>query len=67
MTAVTLSPASVADSDVHAACVAVAAASDLSEERGSALFRAALAAVRSAEQRLGRVKEGERRGREKEE
>ena len=65
--AVTLSPASVADSDVHAACVAVAAASDLSEERGSALFRAALAAVRSAEQRLGRVKEGERRGREKEE
>jgi hypothetical protein len=47
--------------DIHAACVAVAAAANLSEERGSVVFRAALAAIWSVEQRAmeGR-KEGER-------
>jgi hypothetical protein len=44
----TLRPDSVTDDDVHAACLAVAAASDLTEERGTALFRAALAAIRRA-------------------
>ncbi|MGA0534345.1 MULTISPECIES: hypothetical protein [Hansschlegelia] len=54
-------PADAIGDDVHAACVAVAAAADLSEERGSAVFKAALAAIRSAERRRieGR-KEGER-------
>lgn len=51
----------IGDDDIHAACVAVAAAADLSEERGSVVFRAALAAIRSVAQRPneGR-KEGER-------
>ncbi|CAH1663356.1 MULTISPECIES: hypothetical protein [Hyphomicrobiales] len=57
----TLSADAIGDDDIHAACAAVAAASDLSEERGSAVFRAALAALRSVERRAmeGR-KEGER-------
>jgi hypothetical protein len=41
----------VTDGDVHAACLAVAAQIDLSEERGAAEFRAALAAIREAERR----------------
>jgi hypothetical protein len=49
----TVRPESVTDDDVHAACLAVVAASDLTEERGSALFRAALAAIRSAQRNLG--------------
>lgn len=36
----------VTDADIHAACIAVAAAVDLSEETGSAEYRAALAALR---------------------
>ncbi|KAA5601751.1 hypothetical protein [Blastochloris sulfoviridis] len=42
----------VSAADVHAACLAVIACSDLSEEQGAAGFRAALAAIRHAEQRL---------------
>ena len=41
----------ITDDDVHAACLAVAAQTDLSEERGAAEFRAALAAIREAERR----------------
>jgi hypothetical protein len=40
----------IGNDDIHAACLAVAAA-DLSEEKGSALFKAALTAIRSAERR----------------
>lgn len=47
-----LSPDAVSDHDVHAACLAVVQGSDLAEERGSALFRAALAATRDAERRV---------------
>lgn len=46
----TLRPDNVTDDDVHAACLAVVAASDLTEERSSALFRAALAAIQSIQQ-----------------
>ena len=45
----------VNDADVHAACLAVVECSDLSEEQGAAEFRAALAAIREAEQRLAPV------------
>ena len=45
----------VNDSDIHAACLAVVECSDLSEEHGAAEFRAALAAIREAEQRLAPV------------
>jgi hypothetical protein len=38
--------------DIRAACMLVAAESDLSEEIGAAAFRAALAAIRNAEHRL---------------
>lgn len=47
------------DHDVHAACLAVATASDLTEERCSAMFRAALAAIRSAQRNLGGAKKEE--------
>ena len=43
----------VTDADIHAACLAVAASTNLSEEQGAARFRAALAAIREAERRLG--------------
>lgn len=43
----------ICDADIHAACKAVVERSDLSEERGAAEFRAALAAIREAEERLG--------------
>ena len=45
----------VNDADIHAACLAVVECSDLSEEQGAAEFRAALAAIREAEQRLAPV------------
>lgn len=48
-----LSPEMVGDADIHAACRAVALSTDLGEERGTARFRAALAAIRAAERRLG--------------
>ena len=41
----------VTDADIHAACCAVLEQTDLSEERGAAVFRAALAAIREAERR----------------
>ena len=41
----------VTDADIHAACCAVVEQTDLSEERGAAVFRAALAAIREAERR----------------
>ncbi|WP_288048389.1 hypothetical protein [Acidiphilium sp.] len=42
----------ISDADIRAACLAVVGCSDLSEEQGAAEFRAALAAIRQAEQRL---------------
>jgi hypothetical protein len=41
----------VTDVDIHAACCAVVECANLSEERGAAVFRAALAAIREAERR----------------
>jgi hypothetical protein len=41
----------ISDADIHAACLAVAAQTDLSEERNAAEFRAALAAIGEAERR----------------
>jgi hypothetical protein len=41
----------VTDADIHAACCAVVGCTDLSEEQGAAVFRAALAAIREAERR----------------
>jgi hypothetical protein len=41
----------ISTADIHAACLAVVERSDLSEERSAAEFRAALAAIRHAEQR----------------
>jgi len=41
----------VTDADIHTACRAIAECTDLSEERGAAVFRAALAAIREAERR----------------
>lgn len=60
----TLSPDAVTDDDIHLACLAVAAATQLAEERGSAVFKAALAAIESAEQRRADVKEGNEKGEE---
>ena len=40
----------VTDADIHAACRAVVESTDF-EERGAAVFRAALAAIREAERR----------------
>jgi hypothetical protein len=41
----------VTDADIHAACCAVVEQTDLSEERGAAVFRAALTAIRESERR----------------
>ena len=41
----------VTDADIHAACCAVVEQTELWEERGAAVFRAALAAIREAQQR----------------
>ena len=41
----------VTDADIHAACCAVVECADLSEERGAAVFRAALVAIREVERR----------------
>jgi hypothetical protein len=41
----------ISDGDIRIACLAVVERSDLSEERGAAEFRAALAAIRHAGQR----------------
>lgn len=53
-TLTTLSPEAVADEDIHAACLAVVDGTDLTEERGSALFKAALAAIGNAERRFAK-------------
>jgi hypothetical protein len=47
-----LAAGEIAEADIHAACLAVAAGTDLSEERGAAEFRAALTAIRNAERRF---------------
>jgi hypothetical protein len=41
----------VTDADIHAACCAVVEQTDLWEERGAAVFRVALAAIREAQRR----------------
>ena len=41
----------ITNDDIHAACLAVADQTDLSEERGTAEFRAALTAIREVERR----------------
>jgi len=50
-TVIALTVDAVTDADIHAACCAVVEQTDLSEERGAAVFRAALAAIREAERR----------------
>jgi hypothetical protein len=50
-TLTTLTVDAVTDADIRTACRAVAEHTDLSEERGGAVFRAALAAIRQAERR----------------
>lgn len=50
--------ASISDDDIHAACLAVAASTDLAEERGSAVFKAALAAIANAARRLAEERKG---------
>lgn len=47
-----LTPDGVSDDNIRTACLAMVQGSDLAEERGSALFRAALAAIREAERRI---------------
>ena len=46
----------VTDADIRAACIKVAERMDLKEEGDSAVFKAALAAIREAEQRLAPVR-----------
>ncbi len=60
----TLSPDAVTGDDIHAACLAVAATTDLAEERGSAVFKAALTAIKSAEQLFTKAKEEDQEGEE---
>ncbi|MGO3931355.1 hypothetical protein [Rhodopseudomonas pseudopalustris] len=57
----TLSPDAITGDDVHAACLAVAAATQLMEEHGTAVFKAALAAIKSAEQRRAESNAGKGR------
>jgi hypothetical protein len=47
-----LSAGMISDADIRAACLALVGQTDLSEEHGAAVFRAALAAIREAERRL---------------
>lgn len=49
----TLSPEMVSDADIHEACRTVMGRPRLDDEEGTALFQAALAAIRAAERRLG--------------
>ena len=46
----------VTDADIRAACIKVAERLELNEEGDSAVFKAALAAIREAEQRLTPVR-----------
>jgi hypothetical protein len=50
-TLTTLTADDVTDADIHAACCTVAEQTDLSEERGAAVFRAVLKAIHEAERR----------------
>jgi hypothetical protein len=50
--------ASISDNDIHAAYLAVAGSADLAEERGSAVFKAALAAIANAARRLAEGRKG---------
>lgn len=52
-TLTTLSPEMVSDADIHEACRLVGNHARLDAEDGSALFQAALGAIRAAERRLG--------------
>jgi len=46
-----ITPEDVTGEDIRAACLAVVALADLAEEKGATVFKAALAAVKQAEQR----------------
>lgn len=59
-----LAPEAIGDGDIHTACLAVVASTDIAEERGSAVFRAALAAIGNAERRLA-GQQGKKKGEEK--
>jgi hypothetical protein len=48
----TIAADAVTDTDIRAGCLGVVERLDLTEEQGSAVFKAALAAIREAEQRL---------------
>jgi hypothetical protein len=50
-TLTTIAAGAVTDADVRAGCLLVVERTDLREERGSAVYRAALAAIREAERR----------------
>jgi hypothetical protein len=47
-----LAPEAVLDTDIRAACFGVVALTDLAEEQSSTVFKAALTAIRQAEQRV---------------
>jgi hypothetical protein len=49
-----LSPEAITDNDIREACLIVAERPDMTEQRGSAVFRAALAAIRLANLRSSR-------------
>ena len=51
-TLTTIAPDAVTDTDIRALCLGVLERLDLTEEQGSAIFKAALAAISQAEQRL---------------
>lgn len=61
----TLSPEAIGNDADHAACLAVVAATDLTEERGSVLFKAVLVAIGNAARR--RAQEAEGKGKRKKE
>ena len=50
-TLTTIAAGAVTDADIHAGCLLAVERTDLAEERGSAIYRAALAAIREAERR----------------
>jgi hypothetical protein len=51
-TVTTVCADAVTDADIRAGCLVTVERTDLTEEQGSAVFKAALAAIRHAEQRL---------------
>jgi hypothetical protein len=58
-TLASLTSDAVTDGEIHTACCAVAEHTDLSQEKGAAVFRAALAAISAAERRRARDGSGE--------